>query len=44
MERCLEKGTEDIIAKFADEVSLYTRSLGKQKLLIVLFLFSLKNF
>jgi len=29
MEKCLEKGTEDIIDKFADEVCLYTRALGK---------------
>jgi hypothetical protein len=29
MEKCLEKGTEDIIVKFVDEVSLNTRSLGK---------------
>lgn len=28
MEKCLEKGTEDIVDKFADEVCLYTRALG----------------
>jgi hypothetical protein len=29
MEKCLERGTEDAITKYAEEVSLYTRSLGK---------------
>ena len=35
MEKCLEKGTEDVIIKFADEISLYNRSLGNLKLNIV---------
>ena len=32
MEKCLEKGASDIIDKFSDEVCLYTRALGNNKI------------